>query len=132
MSAGCLGLISSGRSSDGASFMDASTDGADALFLTGESLVPADPGSVDVYDAREGGGFAVPPTPIPCEGDACQPLPSPPKDPTPGTLVSASPNPKPHFPKPHHKKPKKKRDKQPHKKRHGKHHHVMRHSRNHR
>jgi hypothetical protein len=121
----CLGLISSGRSSDGASFIDASTDGADAFFLTGESLVPSDPGSVDVYDAREGGGFAVPPTPIPCAGDACQPLPSPPEDPTPGTLIPAPPNPKPHFPKQHHKKPKKKH----HKKQHAKKHHSKRHAR---
>jgi hypothetical protein len=122
--AGCIGLISSGRSSDGASFIDAPNEGADAFFLTGESLVPSDPGSVDVYDAREGGGFAVPPTPIPCAGDACQPLPSPPEDPTPGTLRSAPPNPKPHFPKSHHKKPKKKK--------HGKKHHKKRHARSHR
>jgi hypothetical protein len=122
--AGCLGLISSGRSSDGASFIDASNEGADAFFLTGESLVPADPGSVDVYDAREGGGFAVAPTPIPCEGDACQPLPSPPEDPTPGTLHSAPPNPKPRFPKSHPKKSKKKR--------HGTRHHKKRHARSHR
>jgi hypothetical protein len=124
---GCLGLISSGRSSDGASFIDASADGADAFFLTGESLVPSDPGSVDVYDAREGGGFAVPPTPIPCAGDACQPLPSAPEDPTPGTLVSAPSNPKPHFPKPHHKKKKKH-----HKKRHRQKHANKRHARSHR
>jgi hypothetical protein len=123
--AGCLGLISSGRSSDGASFLDASADGADAFFLTGESLVPSDPGSVDVYDAREGGGFAVAPTPIPCEGDACQPLPSPPEDPTPGTLVPSPTNPKPHFPTTHDKK-------KPKKKRHGKKHHKKRGARSHR
>lgn len=95
---GCLQLISSGRSEDGASFVDASTSGRDAFFLTDGSLVEADPGAVDLYDAREGGGFPVPPKPIPCEGDACQPLPSPPEDPTPGTLVPTEGNPPVRFP----------------------------------
>ncbi len=111
----CLGLISSGRSGEGASFVDASADGSDAFFLTDGSLVPADPGSVDLYDARVGGGFPSAPTPIPCIGDACQPLPPAPEDPTPGTLVPNPGNPvqpKPNKPKPKHKKH--------HKKKHGK------------
>lgn len=95
---GCVQLISSGRSEDGASFVDASADGRDAFFLTDGSLVEADPGAVDLYDAREGGGFPVPPKPIPCEGDACQPLPSPPEDPTPGTLVPTEGNQPVRFP----------------------------------
>jgi hypothetical protein len=90
---GCLDLISSGRSEGGASFVDASENGRDAFFLTDGSLVPSDPGAVDLYDAREGGGFPVPPKPIPCEGDACQPLPSPPEDPSPGTLLVTEGNP---------------------------------------
>ena len=105
---GCLQLISSGRSEDGASFVDASASGRDAFFLTDGSLVEADPGAVDLYDAREGGGFPVPPKPIPCEGDACQPLPSPPEDPTPGTLVPTEGNPPVRFPPKKHK-PKKHR-----------------------
>lgn len=96
---GCLQLISSGRNGNGASFVDASADGADVFFLTDESLVKADPGSADIYDAREGGGFPEPPTPIPCEEDACQPLPSPPDDPSPGSLVPSTGNPPVHFPK---------------------------------
>ncbi|HVY78587.1 MAG TPA: hypothetical protein VG898_08790, partial [Solirubrobacterales bacterium] len=76
--AGCLGLISSGRSAEPSSFLDASADGTDAFFLTSESLVPSDPGSADLYDARAGGGFPLPVAPIACEGDACQPLPPPP------------------------------------------------------
>jgi hypothetical protein len=108
---GCLQLISNGRSEDGASFIDASESGRDAFFLTDGSLVGADPGAVDLYDAREGGGFAVPEKPIPCEGDACQPLPSPPEDPTPGTLVLTEGNPPVRFPKVHHEKPKHKRPK---------------------
>ena len=98
---GCLQLISSGRAEGGASFVDASESGRDAFFLTDGSLVAADPGAVDLYDAREGGGFAVPERPIPCEGDACQPLPSPPEDPTPGTLVLTEGNPRVRFPKVH-------------------------------
>ena len=97
---GCLELISSGRSEDGASFVDASASGRDAFFLTDGSLVQADPGAVDLYDAREGGGFPVLPKPIPCEGDACQPLPSPPEDPTPGTQVPTEGNPPVRFPRP--------------------------------
>jgi hypothetical protein len=104
---GCVNLISSGHSAEGASFVDASADGSDAFFLTDGSLVPSDPGSVDLYDAREGGGFAVSPTPTECDGDACQSLPPEPEDPTPGTLVPGPPNPPPHFPKTHKKKSKK-------------------------
>jgi hypothetical protein len=97
---GCLALISSGESPEASSFVDASTDGRDAFFLSGDSLLGRDPGSVDLYDAREGGGVPEPQPPIPCEGDACQAVPSPPEDPAPGTIVAGSPNPPPHFTKP--------------------------------
>lgn len=96
---GCLQLISSGRSGAGASFVDASADGGDVFFVTDGSLVKADPGAVDLYDAREGGGFPEAPTPIPCEEDACQPLPPAPDDPSPGSLVPSTGNPPVHFPK---------------------------------
>lgn len=92
-SPGCVNLISSGRGNGGARFIDASADGDDAFFITDEALVSTDPGSIDLYDARVGGGFPVPPTPIPCIGDACQALPSPPDDPTPGTLTKNAGNP---------------------------------------
>jgi len=91
-SPGCVALISGGRAGGG-SFVDASEDGVDAFFLTEESLVGSDPGSIDLYDARAGGGFPEPKSPIPCVGDACQPLPSPPDDPSPGTLVPNAGNP---------------------------------------
>lgn len=103
--AGCLELISGGRTSGGR-FLDASEDGADAFLLTEESLLGSDPGSVDVYDARAGGGFAEPKEPIPCTGDSCQALPSPPEDPSPGTLVPNAGNPAPRYYGParkHHK-----------------------------
>jgi hypothetical protein len=96
-SPGCISLISSGRSPDGASFVDASADGVDVYFITGESLLDADPGSIDLYDARAGGGFVEPEKPIICIGDSCQSLPSPPDDPNPGTTVRSSGNPPKRF-----------------------------------
>jgi hypothetical protein len=95
--AGCVELISSGRSTEGASFVDASLTGDDVFFLTDGSLVGNDPGSTDLYDARVGGGFPLPDTPIPCLGDACQSLPSEPVDPGLGTLVPGLGNPKEHY-----------------------------------
>jgi hypothetical protein len=100
---GCVNLISSGRQAG--TFADASASGADAFFLTDGSLVPSDPlNTIDLYDAREGGGFPIPPKPIPCEGDACQPLPSPPDDPSIGTTVPGQGNSPVHFPKTTQKK----------------------------
>jgi hypothetical protein len=90
---GCVSLISRGRNSEGAGFLDASASGADVFFLTADSLVGADSGFADVYDAREGGGFPEPEKPIECLGDACQFLPSEPEDPQPGTLVPSVGNP---------------------------------------
>jgi hypothetical protein len=98
---GCLALISSGTDPQGASFLDASESGADAYFLTFSSLVKADPGSADVYDARVEGGFAEPLQPIPCKGDACVPLPQGPEDPSVGSLIPGLPNPAVHFPNVH-------------------------------
>lgn len=90
---GCVQLISGGREATTSYFLDADESGGEAFFLTAASLYPLDPGSYDVYDAREYGGFPVPESPIPCVGDACQVLPEAPEDPTPGTLVSNSGNP---------------------------------------
>lgn len=104
VAAGCTYLISSGSSGEAATFADASEDGRDVFFLTGDSLVPVDPGSVDLYDARVGGGFPMPTSPTPCEGDSCQPVPLPPEEPSPGTLVPGPGNPPPHYSKPKKKK----------------------------
>ncbi len=90
---GCVQLVSSGRDGEPSYFLDADADGSEAFFLTAGSLDPRDPGSYDVYVAREGGGFPVPETPLPCVADACQILPEAPEDPTPGTLVPNSGNP---------------------------------------
>jgi hypothetical protein len=75
---GCVDLISSGESPRDSEFVEASATGGDVFIRTESSLVPQDPGSVDIYDARVGGGFAAPIAPVPCEGDACQaPAPAP-------------------------------------------------------
>lgn len=95
---GCVFLLSGGKSAGGASFLDASADGSDAFFLTEGSLVSSDPGAVDLYDARVGGGFPVASAPIACKGDACQPLPSAPVDPTLTTLLSGPGNPAVRYP----------------------------------
>lgn len=117
---GCVQLVSSGRSGEASTFLDASAEGTDVFFLTGESLVAGDPGSIDLYDYREGGGFPAAPTAIPCSADACQPLPSAPEDPTPGTLTANAGNPPLRFPA---KKGKKKhhRHKPSHRKGHHRH-----------
>jgi hypothetical protein len=95
---GCVSLLSSGRNAGGSAFADASADGQDAFFLTTASLVKEDNGATDLYDARVGGGFAEAIPPIACEGDSCQPLPSPPQDPTLTTLISGPGNPAVRFP----------------------------------
>jgi hypothetical protein len=83
---GCISLISSGQSPSDSEFLDASEDGDDAFFTTGASLLPQDPGLIDVYDARSGGGLPAPPAPPgPCQGEACQFGAPPPNDPTPAS-----------------------------------------------
>jgi hypothetical protein len=94
---GCVELISGGRSPAGATFVDASLAGDDVFFTTDGSLIGLDPGSVDLYDARVGGGFPEPEAPIACLGDACQILPSEPTEPPLGTLVPGLGNPKVHY-----------------------------------
>ncbi len=83
--AGCLSLISTGQSPKSSAFMDASPNGSDVFFETAASIDPQDPGGIDIYDARIGGGFPTPPQPTPCLGDACQSPPAAPNDPTPAS-----------------------------------------------
>jgi DNA-binding beta-propeller fold protein YncE len=70
--AGCLSLISSGQGDRDSEFIDADPAGGNVFFATGASLLPQDPGSIDIYDAREGGGFPAVQAQLPCEGEACQ------------------------------------------------------------
>lgn len=89
---GCLALLSAGLAGS-SSFVDSSTDAADAYFLTDRSLVWNDPGSVDLYDARIGGGFPQPPSPSTCVGDACQTIPAAVEDPVLTTVLAGPGNP---------------------------------------
>ncbi len=81
---GCVGLISSGDSSQESVFLDASETGGDVFFLTASRLSPLDyDTSYDVYDAHEC-TTAVPCSPPPAlappactTGDACKPAPTP-------------------------------------------------------
>ena len=83
---GCVDLISSGKSTLDSKFLDASPTGEDVFFATVSSLIPADTGLQDVYDARVGGGLPEPPPPAAlCEGEACQSAPEAPNDPTPAS-----------------------------------------------
>jgi DNA-binding beta-propeller fold protein YncE len=84
-SGGCLSLISSGESPADSEFIDASADGRDVFFTTAQSLFSEDPGSVDLYDARIGGGFAPKPKVAPCQGEACQSPATAPDDRTPAS-----------------------------------------------
>ncbi len=80
-------LLSKGTGPHQSRFFDASVNGDTAFFVTDDQLVGWDTDrSYDVYAARVGGGFPEPPLrPVPCEGDACQPAPNPPNDPTPAS-----------------------------------------------
>ena len=89
---GCVSLISSGASNLDSELLDASPSGRDVFFSTVSSLVSQDPGLIDVYDAREGGGLPPPAEPpAPCEGEACQPRPQAPNDPTPASAGTSGP-----------------------------------------
>jgi hypothetical protein len=113
---GCISLISSGQSPTDAEFIDASSDGSDVFLATSASLLPQDPGLVDIYDARVDGGFPQPPpTPPACEGEACQGPIAPSNDPTPASSSYRGPGNVPaaktksaHKKKSRHKKHKKK------------------------
>ena len=94
---GCVSILSSGRDATPSLFADASADGSDAYFLTGSSLVGRDPGAIDLYDARIGGGLPEGGEGIPCEGDSCQALPPEPTEPTLTTLLSGPGNPPVHY-----------------------------------
>ena len=83
---GCIDLVSTGQSPRPSGFVEADPSGENVFFSTLSSLQPADYGLIDIYDARIGGGFPQPAAPPgACEGEACQPPPAPPADPTPAS-----------------------------------------------
>ncbi len=98
---GCVSLLSSGTGEAEAGFLDASETGDDVFFLTPARLnAPDEDSELDVYDARVNGIPAVLPRRAECLGEACQPPPVAPNDPTPasaafkgpGNLKQRSPN----------------------------------------
>jgi hypothetical protein len=94
--AGCLYLISTGEDDENSELVDSSTSGRDVFFTTEESLLPQDPGEIDIYDARAEGGFPrVESPPAPCEGEACQVPPVPPTEPMPSSGRAVPGNVKP-------------------------------------
>jgi hypothetical protein len=71
---GSIGIISSGGGLSNSALLSASEDGKDAFFFTREKLVQNDENgaTVKIYDAREGGGFLLLPSPQPCAAsDEC-------------------------------------------------------------
>ncbi len=88
---GCISLISNGESPFESEFWEASPDGRDVFFTTASSLLPQDPGSVDLYDARVEGGFRQPPPQAECEGGACQSPRPPPAFQTPSSSSYSGP-----------------------------------------
>lgn len=99
--AGCLSLISSGEGDQDSEFIDADPTGRNVFFATGASLLPQDRGLIDIYNAREGGGFPVAQAQPPCEGEACQQGIPAPSVPGPASNIPRKGNPKPtkHCPK---------------------------------
>jgi hypothetical protein len=69
---GCLALISSGGAGRIVGLLGTAHQGRDVFFFSAAQLGPNDnDGSLDVYDARIGGGEPPPARQVECEGDAC-------------------------------------------------------------
>lgn len=92
--AGCVSLISPGTGSVDSNFLAMDESGANVFFTTRERLVAQDTDElVDVYDAREHGGFASQSETqrTECQGEACQGSPRPPVFATPGSATFSGP-----------------------------------------
>jgi len=74
---GCLYLISSGQSAKADFLFGHSASGDDVFIFTTDALVPGNPETLAIYDARVNGGFAVEEKPI-CVAEACRPDLTPP------------------------------------------------------
>lgn len=73
-SGGTIQLISTGADPADAGLLSVSADGVNAYFFTRATLVPEDENgtAMKIYVAREGGGFATFPPPVPCQAsDEC-------------------------------------------------------------
>jgi len=83
---GCVRLISPGRSGFDSNFLAMDPSGHNAFFTSRDELVPQDKDElIDLYDAREGGGFPPEAPSAECQGEACLPSVSPPPPPTPAS-----------------------------------------------
>jgi hypothetical protein len=97
---GCVQLISPGTGTVDSNLLAVDGTGANVFFTTRERLVPRDTDDlIDLYDAREGGGFREEGeiSPKPCGGEACQGQQQVPREvPGPGTAdFQGAGNPKP-------------------------------------
>jgi hypothetical protein len=81
--AGCLYLISSGRSAHDNFLFGVSESGEDVFILSNDLLDPGrDPDeTASIYDARVNGGFPLGSAPAECLGETCQPVAKPPERP---------------------------------------------------
>jgi len=71
--AGCLSLVSGGTSQHDDYLYGMTPDGHDVFFQSADLLVPEDTDTTpSIYDARVGGGFAVPAASRSCQGNDCQ------------------------------------------------------------
>ena len=85
---GCVRLIGSGQDSISSFFLGSSENGSNLFIGTHAQLVSRDTDTEgDLYDARRGGGEALRPISVPCEGDACSNPPLPPLFQTPASVT---------------------------------------------
>ncbi|HEX5308635.1 MAG TPA: hypothetical protein VFW38_06090 [Solirubrobacteraceae bacterium] len=87
---GCVQLISPGTGTVDSNFLAMDETGRNVFFTSRERLVPQDKDElIDVYDAREDGGFAsqTETQRSECQGEACQNTPAPPTFTTPGSTT---------------------------------------------
>jgi hypothetical protein len=88
----CVSLISAGRGGTDSNFVTMDPSGKNVFFTTRDQLVDADVDElVDLYVAREGGGFAPNAAAGECQGEACLPSVSPPYDQTPSSASFRGP-----------------------------------------
>jgi hypothetical protein len=84
--AGCVSLISLGRFGVDSNFFNADPSARNVFFTSRDKLVGPDKDElVDLYDAREGGGFPLQAGSAECQGEACVPAATPPDFPTPAS-----------------------------------------------
>ncbi len=90
--ADCVSLISAGRSGVDSNFLAADASGRNVFFTSRDRLVAADKDQlIDLYDAREGGGFPAAVGAAECQGEACLPSVSAPNEPMLGSLALEGP-----------------------------------------